>query len=43
MTATRQGLFNDSFPSQLLGNNQLCQAAEFALIDRVCDFIYIDN
>ena len=43
MTATRQGLFNDPFPSQQLGNNQLCQVAEFALIDRVCDLINIDN
>ena len=43
MTTTRQGLFNDPYPSQLLGNNQLCQVAEFALIDRVCDLINIDN
>ena len=43
MTATRQELFNDPYPTQLLGNNQLCQVAEFALIDRVCDLINIDN
>ena len=43
MTATRQELFNDPYPTQLSGNNQLCQVAEFALVDRVCDLINIDN
>ena len=43
MSATRQGLFNYPYPSQQLGNNKLCQVAEFALIDRVCNLINIDN
>ena len=43
LTAIRQELFNDQYPSQLVINNQLCQVAEFALIDRVCDLINVDN
>ena len=43
MTTTRQGLFNDPFPSQQLGKNQLCQVAELALIDIVLDLTDIDH
>ena len=43
LTAIRQELFNDPYPSQLVISNQLCQVAEFALVDRVCDLINIDN
>ena len=43
LSAIRQDLFNDPYPSQLVIHNQLCQVAEFALIGRVCDLINIDN
>ena len=43
LTAIRQELFNNPYPSNLSINNQLCQVAEFALIGRVCDLINIDN
>ena len=43
MTATRQGLFNDPFPTQQIGKNQLCQVAKLALIDIVHNLINIDH
>ena len=43
LTAIRQELFNNPYPSNLSFHNQLCQVAEFALIGRVCDLINIDN
>ena len=43
LSAIRQDLFNDPYPSQLVIHNQLCQVTEFALIGRVCDLINIDN
>ena len=43
LSAIRQDLFNDPYPSQLVIHNQLCQVTEFALVGRVCDLINIDN
>ena len=43
LTAIRQEIFNNPYPSNLSIHNQLCQVAEFALIGRVCDLINIDN
>ena len=43
LSAIRQELFNDPYPSQLVIHNQLCQVTEFALIGRVCDLINIDK
>ena len=43
LTAIRQELLNDPYPSQLVISNKLCQVAEFVLVDRVCDLINIDN
>ena len=43
LTAIRQELFNNPYPSNLTIHNQLCQVTEFALIGRVCDLINIDK
>ena len=43
LTAIRQELFNNPYPSNLVIHNQLCQVTEFALIGRVCDLINIDK
>ena len=43
LTAIRQELFNNPYPTNLSISNQLCQVAEFALVGRVCDLINIDN
>ena len=37
MVATRQELFNSSFPTQQLGRMSLCQVIELALVDSVCE------
>ena len=41
LSAIRQDLFNDPYPSQLVIHNQLCQVTEFALVGQVCDLINI--
>ena len=43
MVATRQELFNSSYPSQELGRASLSQIVELALIDSVCELTDIDH
>ena len=43
MIPIRQGLFNDPFPTQLLGRLSLCQVTELALVDSVCDLTDINH
>ena len=44
LACTLQGLFNDPYPTQLVaGRMALCQVAELALIDTVCDLTTIDQ
>ena len=42
MADTRQGFFNDPYPTQLVGRMSLCQVAELVFVDTICDLIDID-
>ena len=43
MVSTCQGLFDDPFPTQLVGRMSLCQVAELALVSTVRDLTDIDQ
>ena len=43
MVTTCQWLVNDPFPTQLVGRLSLCQVAELALVDSVCDLTDINH
>ena len=43
MVSTHQGLFNDPFPTQLVGRLSLYQVAELALVGTVRDLTDIDQ
>ena len=43
MVSSCQGLFDDPFPSQLVGRASLCQVAELALVSTVRDLTDIDQ
>ena len=43
MADTRQGLFNDPYPTQLVGRMSLCQVSELVFVDTICDLIDIDQ
>ena len=43
MANTRQGLFNDPFPMQLVGRMSLGQVAELVFVDMIRDLIDIDQ
>ena len=39
MANTRQGLFNNPFPMQLVGRESLCQVSKLVFVDMICDLI----
>ena len=39
MANTRQGLFNNPFPTQLVGRESLCQVSELVFVDTIHDLI----
>ena len=43
LVVTRQGLFNNPFPTQQVGRMSLCQVAELALVGTVRDLTDIDH
>ena len=40
---TRMGLFNDPFPTQLVGRQSLCQVTELVFVDMIRDLIDSDQ
>ena len=43
MVSSCQGLFDDPFPTQLVGRMSLCQVAELALVSTVLNLTDIDQ
>ena len=41
--SSRQGLYNNPYPTQVVGRESLCKVAELALLDTVCDLTDINQ